>query len=92
MFGYGVYMQPTTATAINEAIYVTVDFSFPVISVLSFTWNKRTYEVESTNMFHIEKDHDRTLYHFAVSCSANCYELVYNPLTLEWRLETLISI
>lgn len=90
MFGYSEYMH-TTVTTINQPIYVVVDFSFPIISIRSFTWGGREYEVDGTNMFHIERNQQKSFYHFAVSSGGNSYELVYDPVMLDWRLEAIVN-
>jgi len=79
-------------TAIEEPIKVVASFSPSKFKVHFFNWRDRTYQVESMNLFHIERDGNKKLYHFAVTAQGNSYELVYNPVTLDWQLGDIVQI
>lgn len=76
---------------ISEPIRVLASFAESSIKIHFFHWRGRVYKVESMNMFHLEKDGDHKLYHFAVAVGGNSYELTYNPILLEWRLEEVVN-
>ncbi len=80
-----------TKEAIGEPVKVIVSFSPGKIRLHFFEWQSRTYRVESMNLFHIAKDADKHLYHFSVSSDGNSYELVFDPTTLTWQLEEVVS-
>jgi hypothetical protein len=80
-------------TKINEPIRVLVDFSSSTVKVRplpviprAFLWKNRRYLVRSLNLIHHEKQGDATVYYFSISTDTNTYKLVFNNLTLEWRL------
>lgn len=77
---------------IEEPIKVVASFSPHKFKVHFFSWRDRTYQVESMNLFHIEKDGNKKLYHFAVSAEGNAYDLVYNPVTLDWQLADVVQV
>lgn len=76
---------------IKEPIKVLASFAPQKIQIHFFSWRERTYKVESMNLFHIGKDGDKKLYNFAVSADGNSYQLTFNPVTLEWELEDVVS-
>ena len=43
------------------------------------------------NLFHIERDGNRRMYHFSVSSHGNSYELIYDPVKLEWKLGDIVA-
>lgn len=79
-------------TAIQEPIKVIASFSPHKFKVHFFNWRERTYPVETMNLFHIERDGNKKLYHFAVSSRGNSYELVFNPVTLDWQLAEVVRV
>lgn len=81
-----------TKQLVHEPIKVLASFAENKIAIHFFNWRERIYKVKSVNMFHIEKDGTKKLYHFAVTVEGNSYELVYNPITLEWIVEEVIAI
>ena len=85
-------MKAETVETISEPIRVLASFSESRIKIHFFNWKDRIYKVESMNMFHLEKDGNYKLYHFAVSVKNNSYEITYNPILLEWRLEKAVSL
>ncbi len=79
-------------TNIEEPVKVIASFSPQKFKVHFFSWRDRTYQVQSMNLFHIARDGNKKLYHFAVTAAGNSYELVYNPVTLDWRLADIVSV
>lgn len=77
--------------SIQEPIKVVASFAPNKFKVHFFNWRDRSYQVESMNLFHIEKNGNKRLYHFAVSSQGNSYELVYDPITLDWQLKDIVS-
>ena len=67
-------------------------FSENAIKIHFFNWRERIYKVEAMNLFHIERDGNTKRYHFAVSVKNNSYQLSYDPITLNWQLEEVVSI
>ncbi len=78
-------------TRVGESVKVVASFSPNRFKVHFFNWRDRTYQVQSMNLFHIARDGNKKLYHFAVTAAGNSYELVYNPVTLDWQLEGVVS-
>lgn len=76
---------------IGERVKVLASFTPKKIRIHFFAWRDRTYKVSSVNLFHIAKDGDRKFYHFAVSAAGNSYLLVFDPVTLEWKLAEVID-
>ncbi len=79
-------------TAIKEPVRVIASFGPNKFKVHFFNWRDRTYQVQSMNLFHIARDGNKKLYHFAVTAAGNSYELVYNPVTLDWQLSDVVSL
>ena len=77
---------------IQEPIRVIASFNGPKVKLHSFEWRNRIYKVDSVNLFHIEKDADRRLYHFNTSSGGNDYDIVFNPANLSWKLQEVIDI
>jgi hypothetical protein len=76
---------------IQEPVRVLASFSERKIRIHFFNWRNRIYKISSANLFHIEKDGSAKRYHFAVSTKENDYQLVYDPFTLEWKLDQVIQ-
>lgn len=78
---------------IREPIKVLASFDRTKIGIHLFFWNGRAYKVRKINLFHIERDSDLKIYHFAVTDSnGNCYQISFNPTSLKWQLEDVINI
>jgi len=77
---------------IGESVKVVASFAPQKIAVHFFDWRGRTYKVESTNLFHIARDGEKKLYHLSISAGGNAYELVFDPTTLNWSLESICSL
>lgn len=90
---------------IGERIRVLASFAPHKILIHFFNWRDRNYRVDKANLFHIEKNNNRSLYHFAVTAteggnsersrtgsSGNDYQVVFNPTTLEWYLRDVVSL
>lgn len=75
----------------GERVRVLASFAPKKIRIHFFSWRERTYKVDSVNLFHIAKDNDRNFYHFAVSAAGNSYLLIFDPVTLEWKLVEVID-
>ncbi len=81
-----------TKTQVEEPIKVIASFSPNRFKVHFFNWRERTYRVESMNLFHIERDGEKKMYHFAVTSRGNSYELVYDPVKLDWQLGNIVQV
>ncbi|QQG50073.1 MAG: hypothetical protein HZB70_00590 [Candidatus Berkelbacteria bacterium] len=79
-------------TTLGEPVKVIASFSPHKFKIHFFNWKERTYPVESMNLFHIERDGSKKLYHFAVSSRGNSYELVFDPVTLDWVLADMVQV
>lgn len=79
-------------STIKEPVKVVASFSPNKFKVHFFNWRDRTYQVQSMNLFHIARDGNKKLYHFAVTSGGNSYELVYNPVTLDWQLSDIVVV
>jgi hypothetical protein len=79
-------------TEIGEPVQVVVSFAPRKLCIQSFSWEGRSYTVSSINLFHIAKDGDGKLYHFAVTAQDNSYELIFNPFTLDWHLGGIVQV
>jgi hypothetical protein len=77
---------------LGESIRVVASFDGPKIRLHSFEWRERIYQVESVNLFYIEKDAKKSLYHFAVSTGGNDYDIVFNPINLTWFLQEIVTV
>ena len=77
---------------IRELIRVVASFDGSKVRLHSFEWRDRIYKVESVNLFFIEKDAKKSLYHFTVSAAGNDYDIVFNPQNLSWNLQEVVSI
>lgn len=87
-----VYLMKDVVTAIAEPVKVVASFSGSKIRIHFFNWNDRIYKVDSVNLFHISRDGNTKNYHFSVSVGANSYELLFDPITLSWRLENVAEV
>lgn len=76
---------------VHEPIRVVASFDGPKVRLHSFEWRGRIYQVESVNLFHIEKDAKKSLYHFAVSSAGNDYDIVFDPISLSWKLQEVVT-
>ncbi|MEX1123935.1 MAG: hypothetical protein WEC81_02070 [Patescibacteria group bacterium] len=76
---------------VQEPIRVVASFDGPKVRLHSFEWRGRIYQVETVNLFHIEKDAKKSLYHFAVSSEGNDYDIVFNPISLAWKLQEVVN-
>ncbi len=85
-------MKSEVVERVSEPIRVLASFSESAIKIHFFHWRERIYKIERMNLFHIERNGDTKLYRFAVSVKGNSYELSYNPINLEWRLEEVVSL
>ncbi len=81
-----------TFQRLEEPIRVIASFDGPKIRLHSFEWRERIYQVESVNLFHIEKDAKKSLYHFAVTAAGNDYDIVFNPVNLTWQLQEIANV
>ena len=77
---------------IKEPVKVIASFAPKKVAVHYFSWRGKTYRVNSVNLFHIEKDGNKKIYHFAVSAHGNAYQLAFDPVTLEWELKDVVTI
>lgn len=77
---------------INDPIKVLASFSSSKIRVHSFCWNQRVYQVESMTMFYVSGSNQTKTYHFSITSKGNSYELTFSPITLSWRLKTVVAI
>ena len=77
---------------VTEPIRVLASFAENKIKIHFFNWRDRIYKVDSMNLFHIEKDGTKKRYHFAVSVEGNSYQVSYDPITLQWQLEEVVSL
>ncbi|MEX1051829.1 MAG: hypothetical protein WEC83_00360 [Patescibacteria group bacterium] len=77
---------------VQEPIRVVASFDGPKVRLHSFEWRERIYQVETVNLFHIEKDAEKSLYHFAVSSEGNDYDIVFNPTNLAWKLQEIVAV
>jgi hypothetical protein len=89
---YKAMRAAETFQRLEEPIRVVASFDGPRIRLHSFEWRERIYKVESINLFHIEKDADKSLYHFAVTSNGNDYDIVFNPTNLTWQLQEAVSL
>lgn len=85
------YMAGETKQKVGELIRVLASFSERNIRLHVFHWRDRIYKVDSVNLFHIEKNGNKKRYHFAVSVKESDYQIAFDPVTLEWRLEDVIQ-
>jgi hypothetical protein len=84
-------MQPSVKQIVGDKIRVLASFAERKIQIHFFHWHDRIYKVETTNLFHIEKDGNAKYYHFAVSSQGNDYQIAFNPVTLEWQLKDVVA-
>lgn len=89
---YGEFMPRETVQKITQPIRVLASFAENSIRIHFFNWNERIYKVESANLFHIERDGATKRYHFAVTSAGNDYQIAFNPITLDWQLEEVVSV
>ena len=75
----------------GERVNVLASFTNFKITIHFFSWQERTYKVDSMNLFHIARDGNRLIYNFAVSSGANSYQLTFDPVTLEWQLMEVVD-
>jgi len=84
-------MTSITRDEIGERVKVLASFAPEKLTVHFFSWRERTYKVDSMNLFHVEKDAEHQIYHFAVSSLGNTYELTFDPVSLDWQLRDIVS-
>lgn len=85
-------MQFSTAVEeINEPIKVLASFDAGRLRLHTFLWNDRIYKVDRFNLLHISKDGAGQRYHYCVSSAGSDYQLRFNPIDLEWRLEKVCT-
>lgn len=77
---------------IRQPIKVLASFAPEKLAVHFFSWRGRNYKVSSMNLFHIERDGAKKIYHVAVTAEGNCYQLAFDPVTLTWELRDVISL
>lgn len=85
-------MKSEVVERVSEPIRVLASFSESAIKIHFFHWRERIYKIEKMSLFHLEKDGDHKIYHFSVYVKGNSYDLTYNPINLEWRLEDVVSL
>lgn len=77
---------------LEEPIRVVASFDGPRVRLHSFEWRERIYKVDSVNLFYIEKDAKKSLYHFTVTAAGNDYDIVFNPVNLSWHLGEVVAV
>jgi len=76
---------------LDEPIRVVASFDGPKVRLHSFEWRERIYQVEAVNLFYIERDAKKSLYHFTVTAAGNDYDIVFNPTNLSWKLREVVT-
>ncbi len=85
-------MEREVKQTIGESIKVLASFEPHKIKIHFFSWRGRTYKVQRMNLFHLQRDGLEQRYHFAVSSQENAYQIAFNPKTLAWSLEDIVSL
>lgn len=76
---------------INESVKVNAVFSKGAINIRSLSWNNRIVPVKKTTYRWQSRKGVFPIYHFAVSDGTSIFELTFEPVVLQWKLEKIHS-
>jgi hypothetical protein len=76
-------------TIIEEPISVGVVFSSGKITPKFFVWKEKRHPVEKITFLWNSKEGSAQIFHFAVISNGSVYEISYNLVTSNWKLDKI---
>jgi hypothetical protein len=76
---------------IDEPVSVIASFHRGTVMPRKFEWRGRTYQPTKLGLVHKTQRGDAVMVHYGVADETSGYELVFNTLTLQWRLRSIFA-